>query len=126
MTRRQQIEDIIIGTLVCNFTKYWNDVRFCITPDMMQDPLNARTLRRMGELDAMGITPTIKTLTGEDPDMDFHVAHVAIDGDFDSKRAEYHMIQHITGQREYTQVTFDQYVTRYIELHEQEYKDIPA
>lgn len=43
MTRRQEIEDIIIGTLLNTFdTDWFADCRYCITTDMFEDERNAK------------------------------------------------------------------------------------
>ena len=42
MTRRQEIENIIIGTLLSTFdTDWFADCRYCITTDMFADERNA-------------------------------------------------------------------------------------
>lgn len=112
MTRREQLENIIIGSLINDFNRYWPEVRDCVTEDMMGER-NGRLYRRMTEISANGKTPTLEMLTDGDDWKD--IALLAIDNDFAAKKAEYNICQHLGGNPpRYTDVEFVDYVNAYL------------
>ena len=119
MTRRQKIEQIVVGSLLCEWERHRHDAGI-ITPDMMEDSRNAEALSTMMRQHGRGQTPTLSTVAREMRGHEAHLAAAAIDGDFETNRAVYNMLQELNGTDNYTAVTFEQYITRFIELYEQE------
>lgn len=120
MTRRQQIEQLIIGSLLCEFDRHYPEVSGVITPDMMLDKRNAKALAVMERQHKEGKTPDIATVGAEMIEHAAYLADTAIDGDFSTNKAVYNLIQDTNGTKQYTAVTFTDYINRYLELYEQE------
>ena len=56
MSRREKIENIIIGTLLCSSERenYYNDCRSCIVEDMFENEQNRRIYHLIAEMNAKG------------------------------------------------------------------------
>lgn len=116
MSRRQQIEDIIVGSLIASFDDYWPEVRSCVTDDMISDPVNRDTVARMRKLHGEGKPVNLKTLTGNgtaDTAYCLRLAELADEHDFDWLLWRTNLIRRQTGQPP-CDPTFDQYVTALI------------
>ncbi|MBP5714369.1 MAG: hypothetical protein J6X07_06700 [Prevotella sp.] len=116
MSRRQQIEDIIIGSLIASFDDYWPEVRSCVTDDMISDPFNREIVARMRELNAEGKPVNLKTLTGNgtaDTAYCLRLAELADEHDFDWLLWKTNLTRRLSGQPACT-TTFDKYVTAFI------------
>lgn len=115
MSRKKQIEDIVIATLINNKDKYWPSVRCCLTPDMFTG------INRCLYEDMMnGMSMDLLSLNDRYPDDISEIVGISIDDDFDYKIWEYNFVQRVFSQRpKYSLVTFDDYITKLIQLYEQ-------
>lgn len=120
MTRREKIEQIIIGSLLCEFGRHYPEVRGIITPDMMSDPRNAKALTIMERQHGEGIEPDIATVAPEMMEDAVFLVEATNDGDFETNKAYYNLLQDINGTQNYTMVEFGEYITQYIKLYERE------
>ena len=128
MTRREEIENIIIGTLLCSdySVNYYESCRCCITPDMFSDDTNRRIYEIVVEMNANGIIEvspyTIYTTYGDKVrDMICRMCELATDYSFLHMKTQYNEMMfvrwHLLGIRpRYTDVKFDDYVNRFIQL----------
>lgn len=118
MTRRQHIENIIIGSLIASFDDYWPEVRSCITEDMLEDTLNRDTYRMMAALTSQRQEVNLLTLTdgGNRPASECaRLAELAADYDFDFLKWQENNRRWMAGQP-LCSPTFAQYVTKYLTL----------
>ena len=120
MTRRQRIEQIIIGSLLTDFDTYQQDAIGIITPDMFDDEAYQRAFALMEEQHGGGQTPDLLTVCTRMMDDAYHLVEASIDGDFNTLKASYNIIQRVTGQGKLTNVTFEEYITKFMELYEQD------
>lgn len=126
MTRRQEIENIIIGTLLNTFdTDWFAECSYCITADMFEDIRNANIYNVICEYRKTGdasITPyhlirfdkNLITLAE-------HIIDLATNFYFLVKKVEYNetvwRYRLIDGKRyRYTDVKFSDYVSKFIEI----------
>lgn len=118
MTRRQHIENIIIGTLIAAFDEHWSDVRSCITPDMIEDEFNRDIFRRMKELHAQRQQVNLVTLSEggtRTKEECSRLAQLADEYDFNFLKWRENNRRWMSGQP-LCNPTFEQYVTRYITI----------
>lgn len=126
MTRRQEIENIIIGTLLSTFdTDWFADCCYCITSDMFKDVRNAKIYSAIVEYRKDGdksITPyhlckfdnVLLSLAG-------HMTELTVDYYFLAKKVFYNesvwVLRQIEGKRyRYTDVKFTDYVAKFLEM----------
>ena len=126
MTRRQEIENIIIGTLLNTFdTDWFADCSYCITADMFMDERNARIYSAISKYRKTGdkaITPyhlcgfdkTLLPLAG-------YMSDLAGDYYFLVKKVNYNervwIVRTFGGKRcGYTEVKFSDYVGKFLEM----------
>lgn len=126
MTRRQEIENIIIGTLLNTFgTDWFADCRYCITTDMFTDERNAKIYSAVCEYRKTNdktITPyhlcnfdkNLLSLAG-------YMAGLAGDYYFLVKKVNYNenvwMVREFDGKRcRYTEVKFSDYVGKFLDI----------
>ncbi len=126
MTRRQEIENIIIGTLLNTFdTDWFADCSYCITADMFTDDKNARIYSAICEYRKTcdtSITPyhlckfdkNLLPLAG-------YMAELAVGCYFLVKKVDYNervwIYRLIDGKRyRYTDVKFTDYIGKFIEM----------
>lgn len=126
MTRRQEIENIIIGTLLNTFdTDWFADCSYCITADMFTDERNARIYSSIIEYRKTGdksITPY--HLCEFDNDLlsiAVYMEELAGDYYFLAKKVDYNesvwLVRQIEGKRyRYTDVKFTDYVVKFLEM----------
>ena len=128
MSRRQEIENIIIGTLLSSTCgdDYFASCRCCITEDMFADEMNRRIYRIVAEMSAQGCTEinpgSVLELYGDQvADMCYHMCELATEYSFLHKKVQYNERQFLNwcsyGIRpRYTEVTFDDYINRFIQI----------
>lgn len=126
MTRRQEIENIIIGTLLNTFDTDWlADCSYCITADMFTDERNARIYSAIIEYrktDDKSIAPyhlcefdnKLRPLAG-------HMVELAVNYYFLANKVNYNeriwLARQIEGKLyRYTDVKFSDYVGRFLEM----------
>lgn len=126
MTRRQEIENIIIGTLLNTFdTDWFADCGYCITADMFKDERSIKIYSAICEYRKTGdkiITPyhlcefdnDLLSLAG-------YIAELAGDYYFLAKKVNYNekvwLARQIESKRyRYTEVKFTDYVGRFLEM----------
>lgn len=126
MTRRQEIENIIIGTLLNTFdTDWFADCRYCITTDMFSDERNAKIYSAICEYRKASdkvITPY--HLCSYDKNLlplTAYMTGLAIDYYFLVKKVCYNnnvwRSRHSTGKLyRYTDVKFSDYVGKFLEM----------
>lgn len=114
MSRKQEIENIIIGTLINGYDEYWDSVKYCITPNMISDDLNRRLFKEM----SAGSKNLVELSHGKTDEETLRIVDLAADCDFDWKKWLYNSRQHWFGNPpKYTDVTFDDYVSRFVKLY---------
>ncbi|MDY4668057.1 MAG: DnaB-like helicase N-terminal domain-containing protein [Prevotella sp.] len=127
MKRRQQIERIIIGTLLNSDENlnYFNSVKSSVTKDMFTDDRNKKLYDIIVRMNQSGITRTWPDAIFEyqnrnmPADMVAYMVELAVDWYFLAKKINYNecvwMFDDCKRKR-YTYVTFDDYVTRLIQM----------
>lgn len=116
--RRQQLENIIVGSLASAFDEYWEDVCCCVTADMMQDERNRRTFAKAAELHRQGKKVDLSSLTDRGRSEDTHwIVELATEKTFDYLQWDYNFRQHYGLPT--TDVTFEKYVTTYLQYAQQ-------
>ena len=126
MTRRQEIENIIIGTLLNSFeTDWFADCGYCITADMFIDERNAKIYSAIRECRKAGIKEiTPHSLMGFDKALSSlagHMSGLAINHSFAVSKARYNeavwLERHTRGERyQYASVQFSDYVAKFLEM----------
>lgn len=133
MNRRQQLENILIGTLL-ESTEERNFYLECccmVTEDMIQDGANRRIYHIIAEMNAKGMQDTRPTTIFETygdsvidllPDMTERCANDSII----EKKMQYNKVEHLKSYNEdraprYTDVDFTVYVTEFLKyVYEEE------
>ena len=127
MSRKQEIENIIIGTLLCSTEddNYFSSCRCCVTEEMFADEVNRRIYKMIAEMNAHGIQDvnpyTIFERYGEAVmDICYRMCELSSQYSFLHRKTQYNerqfLIYHGYGQvPHYTDVTFDDYVNRFIQ-----------
>ena len=128
MSRRDKIENIIIGTLLESNGErnYFDDCRSCVTADMFNDPTNRRIYGIIEEMNASGNACTdpcsIFTLYGENVlDIVTVMADRMAEDSFIHLKIDYNERRYIaslaTGSHyKPTDVTFADYVNQFIKM----------
>lgn len=125
MNRRQEIESIIIGTILNSFNgdDYLINCKSCITADMFSDERNKVIYSKAIEMSKSGLKEiTPQTMLQYDSDMTSllpYILDLATDWNFVVKKAEYNSNVYYTDHSKtprYTMVKFDDYITRFIKL----------
>ena len=128
MDRRQEIENIIIGTLLCSTedNNFYTNCRCCITDDMFSDDVNRRIFRMVAEMNAKGqeeINPyTILMAYGDDVlDICYRMCELCTEYSFIHKKVQFNerqfLIWCLYGYRpKYTEVKFDDYINKFIQI----------
>lgn len=126
MERRQQIERIIIGTLLnaCGNDDTFSSVKDCITPAMFSDERLGKIFALISSLKQKGFertTPYELFVEKKDEILDIlpFILELSIDYDFYVMKYEYNRNVYYTDKNErkrFTYVNFDDYVTRFINL----------
>ena len=126
MTRRQEIENIIIGTLLNTFNIDWfADCRYCITTDMFADERNAKIYSAICEYRKTSdkiITPYhLCSFDKNILSLAAYMTGLAIDYYFLAKKVDCNervwLARQIDGKRyRYTDVRFSDYVGRFLEM----------
>lgn len=128
MTRRQYVENIIIGTLLESTEKrnYFDDCRCCITEDMLEDELNRRIFSIVAEMNAQGNVRTdpysIFEKYGEVVlDILSDMMDLVVDFSFIHLKMDYNERQFLSGlvngtEAKRTDVEFVDYVKQFITL----------
>lgn len=132
MSRRQELENIIIGTLLESTMEesYYYDVKSCITEDMIQDGMNKRIFRMVSEMNAKGKKETTPTAILEEygeavMDILPDIVDKAVDNSFVWLKCKHNEEQYLssleTGYKpKYTYVEFSDYVGAFIKLYNEE------
>lgn len=126
MTRRQEIENIIIGTLLNTFdTDWFADCSYCITADMFTDERNAKIYSSIIEYRKTGdkvITPYhLCEFDNNLLSFAWYMAELAGDYYFLIKKVNYNekvwFARQIESKRyRYTDVKFTDYVAKFLEI----------
>ena len=126
MTRRQEIENIIIGTLLSTFdTDWFADCCYCITTDMFKDVRNAKIYSAVCEYRKSGnFRITAYDLCIFDNSLlslAVYMVNLSINCDFFIKKVCYNnnvwRLRHSTGKLyRYTDVKFSDYVGNFLEM----------
>lgn len=126
MTRRQEIENIIIGTLLNTFdTDWFADCRYCITTDMFADERNAKIYSAICDYRKASdkvITPYhLYRFDKELLPLAGYMVELAGDYYFLAKKVDYNegvwLARQIDGKRyRYTDVRFSDYVGKFLEM----------
>lgn len=126
MTRREEIEDIIIGTLL-NSNKendYYEQVRYCVTADMFSNGKNRRIYEIIVKMRKDGLTDTCPSdiyAYNSSLSCGFvaYMCELATDYYFFTKKLKYNRwinLNDTSIHKRYTNVSFDDYVSRLIKL----------
>lgn len=125
MTHRQEIENIIIGTLLNTFdTDWFADCSYCITADMFTDERNAAIYSAIIEYrktDDKSITPYHLCKFNKDmTQFAVYMAELSLDYYFLVKKVRYNervwITRSISGVRcRYTDIKFSDYVAKFLE-----------
>lgn len=126
MTRRQEIENIIIGTLLNTFdTDWFADCSYCITADMFMDERNIKIYSAICEYRKTGdkvITPyNLCKFNNDLLSLAGYIVGLAGDYYFLANKVNYNekvwFARQIEGKRyRYTDVKFTDYVGRFLEM----------
>lgn len=123
MDRRQEIERIVIGTIL-NSTKandFIGSCRCCITPDMFSDERHQDIYKAAIALKSLGnddINPLSVWLACPNLPADY-LCELAADWSYEAKRYYYNRNIYYCDPKKnkrYTRVTFDDYINRFMEL----------
>jgi hypothetical protein len=127
MSRKQEIECIIIGTLLCSTEddNFFKSCKSCVTEGMFTDEVNRRIYKMVAEMNAQGM-PDVNPLTiyekyGEAVrDICYRMCELSSQYSFIHRKCQYNerqfLLYHGYGQvPHYTNVTFDDYVNRFIQ-----------
>ncbi|MBR1801044.1 MAG: hypothetical protein IJ767_06055 [Bacteroidaceae bacterium] len=120
MGRREQIERIIVGTLLSG-QDYRRDVA-CIPPELIRDPLSRKAYEyALACPDAMPVNSLIRDCRGEDAALAVHAMGLSAFEDFDVRRNRYNMdaltAYYLGGVvHRPTSVEFRDYVSQFIRL----------
>lgn len=127
MTRRQEIENIIIGTLLNSFETddWYGDCAICITVDMFEDSRNAKIYSTIAAMHKVGLnitTPLDVFEFGDEEIKSFteYMCYLATDYHFLAKKVDYNesvwIDRMINGKRyRYTEVKFSDYVAKFVQ-----------
>ena len=123
MTRRQEIENIIIGTLLSTFdTDWFADCCYCITTDMFKDVRNAKIYSAVCEYRNFRITAYDLCIFDNSLfPLASYMVNLAINFDFFIKKVNYNRkvwrSRQSTGKLyKYTDVKFSDYVWKFLEM----------
>jgi hypothetical protein len=124
MTRREELERIIIGTLLNSFgdANWYDSCKSCITEGMFSDERNRRiysTIQRMKKDIFSDITPL--DVINYDPslsDLSVYMCELAGDWYFEIKKYYYNrkLLYSNVPNPKLTRVTFQDYITRFVTL----------
>lgn len=127
MSRRQYLENIIIGTLMESDAErnYFDDCKVLL-PDMFKDETNRRIYEIVAEMNGRGMTDTspfniFKEYGNAVLDMVPRMGDLLIDYSFIHLKTSYNEKRFIAGMRDgkdygYTNVEFADYVTQFLKL----------
>lgn len=126
--RRQEIENIIIGTLLesDSVMNYFDDCRSCLSADMIRDLTNKRIYLLIVEMNRKGITDTrpysIFVQYGESvADIVPRMCELVADWSFIHKKTQHNEVRYLYGlmnnvKVRYTDVRFVDYVEQFIKI----------
>lgn len=120
-TRRNELERIIIGSLMADFYEYYPACQYCVTQEMFDDKMMRRLYGCMIRLHQDGTEVNISTIVesmniviGE---IVSYLCGIAAFESFLHKKTEYNMNQELFNKNpRFTNVTFDDYVRRFIKM----------
>ena len=127
MSRKQEIENIIIGTLLCSTEddNFFRSCRSSVNERMFSDEVNRRIFRMVAEMNAQGmqeVNPlTVYERYGKEvEDICYRMCELSSQYSFLHRKTQYNerqfLLYHGYGQEpNYTNVTFDDYVNRFIQ-----------
>lgn len=123
MTRRQEIERIIIGTLLGDFPTYYTVCRNLVTVTMFSDDYLKELYTTMKDMDEEGIEVDVQSVI-ERKDIFIgqeaaKLCELATEWSFLHKKVSYNMNIELfdkTGKKPFTEVQFEDYVRRFIYL----------
>lgn len=127
MSRKLEIENIIIGTLLCSTEddNFFRSCRSSVNERMFSDEVNRRIFRMVAEMNAQGmqeVNPlTVYERYGKEvEDICYRMCELSSQYSFLHRKTQYNerqfLLYHGYGQEpNYTNVTFDDYVNRFIQ-----------
>ena len=127
MSRKQEIENIIIGTLLCSTEddNFFRSCRSSVNERMFSDEVNRRIFRMVVEMNAQGMAEvnplTVYERYGKAvEDICYRMCELSSQYSFLHRKTQYNerqfLLYHGYGQEpNYTNVTFDDYVNRFIQ-----------
>ena len=127
MNRRQELENIIIGTLLESNEdrNYFDDCRV-LTPELFHDETNRRLFTIIADMNANGKQCTdpctiFKERFDEVSDIYIQMVDLCTDNSFVHKKMEYNERQFILGcldglEHKQTDIQFDDYVNQFLKL----------
>lgn len=127
MSRKLEIENIIIGTLLCSTQddNFFRSCRSSVNERMFSDEVNRRIFRMVAEMNAQGmqeVNPlTVYERYGKEvEDICYRMCELSSQYSFLHRKTQYNerqfLLYHGYGQEpNYTNVTFDDYVNRFIQ-----------
>lgn len=111
---RQHIEEIVIASLIADFTRRWPDVRTALAEDCIRDPLLKSTYHTIRQQAAAGLTPNFATVTeGLTAGDHSRIAEIVAEKDFSWLKWKYNRHRYWSG-RPVTDVRFADYVNKLI------------
>lgn len=122
MDRRQEIENIIIGTLLneCDNRDWYKDCRYCLSLDMFKDERNRQIYSTIKEMKDKGLKDTtpydIVTFSKGLQNLAVYMCDLAFSFYFEIKKLNYNLIRMYLNRNDYTSVEFSDYVTKFIQL----------
>lgn len=126
MNRAQEIENIIIGTLLCSTEEenYFDSCRNCVTDDMFMDSVNRSIFRMVSEMNSKGmrrVNPLtlLNTFGARCSDICYRMCELSVNYSFLHRKTQYNERQFLLwagyGMKpQYTDVSFDDYVTCFL------------
>ncbi len=128
MSRKEEIERIIIGTLLSG-REVFAECASNITPDMFSNDDNRRIYCKILEMrDKVfcDLSPySVVSYDSSMADVAAYMSELVDEYDFEMKKMRYNLNLYLTGTDErpkYTTVTFSDYVTRFISLYVSSFK----
>lgn len=127
MDRREQIENIIIGTLLNSDENndFFESVKYCVTSDMFSDSRRSKIFDLIKEMNSKGIKRTYPDAIYDycnqklSKEQLSYLLELAIDWHFLMKKVEYNervWMSNSNIHKRYTSVTFDDYVSRFVKM----------
>lgn len=123
MGRREQIENIVIGTLLNSDSHhdYFTEVRSVVSPDMFSDSRRASIFRMVAAMNAKGEMRTwpdavVARFPETGAELAAYMVELASEWHFLAKKVRLNEWAWLSGQNTRTNVSFSDYVKRFVQL----------